>query len=217
MDARGFSKSEAIRFGWEATKNNLLFFIVFFIVTLAISGGISSLQYPRLRPEHALYHFLIGVLEMVVSIFLTLAYTKVALRLSAEPGANFEISDAWSGYPHFLAMLVGSVLYALIVLAGLILLIVPGIIWGIKYSLFTYLILDRGMGPIEALKRSGEITMGHKGNLFLLHLLFVAIALLGALACGVGILVAAPIILIAHAYVYRRLEYGAAPAEPASP
>lgn len=213
MTVDRFSKKEAVKFGWEAMKNNFLFFLVFLIVAWGISGGISSLQNPRLGPDHLFFPFFFGVLEWVVSIFIALAYTKVGLRLSAEPGATFEVSDTWSGYPFFLNYLVGSILYGLIVIAGLILLIVPGIIWAIKYSFFGYLIVDRGMGPVEALKRSGEITRGHKGNLFLLGLLYFGIILLGVLACVVGLFAAMPTIIVANAYIYRRLEYGAA-AEP---
>lgn len=208
-----FSKKEAIKFGWEAMKNNFVFFLLFLIVAWVISGGISWVGNPRIGPDHLFFPFFFGILGWVVSIFINMAVIKIGLRMSAAAGATFDVSDTWSAYPFFLNYLVGSILYGLIVLGGLILLIVPGIIWAIKYSFYGYLIIDRAMGPVEALKRSGEITKGHKGNLFLLGLLFFGITLLGAIACGVGLFAAVPTIWVAHAYVYRRLEYGAA-AEP---
>jgi uncharacterized membrane protein len=210
-----FSKKEAIKFGWEVMKNNFVFFLFFLIVAWVLSGGISVIGNPRLGPNHLFFPFFFGVLGWVVSIFISMAVIKIGLRLSAAPGETAEVSDVWSGYPFFLNYLVGSILYGLIVLAGFILLIVPGIIWGIKYSFFGYLIIDRGMGPVEALKRSGEITKGYKWDLFLLGLLFFGISLLGVLACIVGLFAAIPTIWVAHAYVYRRLEYGAAQAQEA--
>jgi uncharacterized membrane protein len=203
-----FSKKEAIKFGWEAMKNNLVFFILFLLVAWIISGGISFLGNPRWGPDFLFFPIFFSVLGWVISIFISMAYTKIGLRLSAAAGETAVVEDTWSAYPYFLNYLVGSILYGLIVLGGLILLIVPGIIWGIKYSMFGYLIIDRDMGPVEALKKSGEITRGYKWELFLLGLLFIGISILGALACGVGLFAAIPTILVAHVYVYRRLAYG---------
>jgi uncharacterized membrane protein len=213
MATEKFSMSEAVKFGWEAMKNNLVFFIVFLIVTWAISSGLNFAGNPYWGPDIIFFVFFFNLLGFIFSIFISMAVIKIGLRLSAAPGETAEISDAWSAYPYFLNYLVGSILYFLIVLGGLILLIVPGIIWAIKYSFFGYLIIDRDMGPVEAIKRSGEITKGSKGELFLLGLLFFGIALLGAIACLVGLFAAIPTIWVAHAYVYRRLEYGAQPSQ----
>jgi uncharacterized membrane protein len=203
-----FSMGDAIRFGWEAMKNNILFFILFLIVTWAISGAFNYAPY--WGSNSVSFRFIFNILGWIVSIFISMAVIKIGLRLTAKAEATAEVSDAWSAYPYFLNYLVGSILYGLIVLGGLILLIVPGIIWAIKYSFFGYLIIDRDMGPVEALKRSGEITKGYKWDLFLLGLLFFGIVLLGIIACVVGIFAAIPTIWVAHAYVYRTLEYGAA-------
>jgi uncharacterized membrane protein len=215
MASDRFSKKEAIRFGWEAMKNNLVFFILFLLVTWAVSGGISVMGTPYWGPRIVFFPFIFSIIGWVVSIFIAMAVIKIGLRLSAAGGETADISDVWSAYPLFLNYLVGSVLYGLIVIAGLILLIVPGIIWAIKYSMFGYLIIDREMPPIEALKKSGEITRGAKGDLFLLGLLFFGIAILGALACGVGLFAAIPTIWVAHAFVYRRLAGGTAVAQTA--
>jgi uncharacterized membrane protein len=205
-----YSKGEAIKFGWEAMKDNFVFFLVFLIVAWVISAGLSFGGNPYSGPDISFFPFLFGVIGWIVGIFIYIAEIQISLRLSAAPGQTAEISDAWSGYHYFLNYLVGSILYGLIVLGGLILLIVPGIIWGIKYQFFGYLIVDRNMGPVEALKRSGEITKGYKGDLFLLGLLFFGISILGFLVCCVGIFAAIPTVMVAHAFVYRRLEYGAA-------
>ena len=62
------------------------------------------------------------------------------------------------------------------------------------------------MDVIEAFKESGKMTNGHKWNLLLLLLLFLMITILGVMALGVGLLVAAPIVMIAQAYVYKKLS-----------
>jgi len=85
------------------------------------------------------------------------------------------------------------------------LLIIPGIIWAIKFYFFSYLIVDKGLGPIEALKRSSAITDGSKWDLFLLGLLLFGINLIGAIPFFLGWFVTIPISMVATAFVYRKL------------
>ena len=84
-------------------------------------------------------------------------------------------------------------------------LIIPGIIWGIKFQFFSYFIVDKGLGPIEALKRSSTITKGAKWDLFLFGLLVWLINLLGALCLLVGLFATIPTTGVAMAFVYHKL------------
>jgi len=91
----------------------------------------------------------------------------------------------------------GTIIYGLIVCAGLLLLIVPGIIWALKYSLYGYFVIDRNMGPLEALKASAEATEGAKGELFSLALLLFGVQILGLICLCVGLLFTIPLALVA--------------------
>ncbi len=62
------------------------------------------------------------------------------------------------------------------------------------------------MDVIEAFKESGRITEGSKWNLFFLALIFLLIVGIGALVLLVGLFVAIPIIIVAWAYVYKKLS-----------
>jgi uncharacterized membrane protein len=84
-------------------------------------------------------------------------------------------------------------------------LIVPGIIWAIKYFPMLYLVVDKGKGPAEAFSESATLTQGVKGQLFLLGILFFFINLLGFTALFVGLLVTVPMTMLASAYIYRHL------------
>jgi uncharacterized membrane protein len=207
-----FSMGEAVRFGWEVMKNNLLFFVAVLIITWIVQG-IFSVPSSIGWPGHFVFYPFFSIISMIIGVFVGMAYIKIALGFCDGKEADF--SDLWTGYPLFFKYLIGSILYGLIVLGGLILLIVPGIIWAIKYSMFGYLIIDREMPPVEALKKSGQITKGSKGNLFLLGLLFLGIVILGALACVVGLFAAIPTVFVAHAFVYRKLVTSALMEEPA--
>jgi uncharacterized membrane protein len=75
----------------------------------------------------------------------------------------------------------------------------------IKFRFYRYFIIDQRLGPIEALKRSYEITAGSEWELFLFYLLIIGVNLLGALACGIGLLATVPASMVAEAFVYRKL------------
>jgi uncharacterized membrane protein len=197
-----FSKGEAIKFGWEVMKNNLLFFVAILLITW-IAQSIFSVPGSIAWSGHFVFYPIFSIISFVIGIFVAMAYIRICLGFCDGKEADF--SDLWTSYPLFFSYLIGSILYGLIVLVGFILLIIPGIIWAIKYSMFGYLIIDRDMPPVAALKKSGEITKGAKWNLFLLGLLFLGIVILGALVCVVGLFAAIPTVMVAHAFVYRKL------------
>jgi len=90
-------------------------------------------------------------------------------------------------------------------------LIVPGIIFVLMFMFTTLIVIDRGLGPIEAMKESSRITRGHRWTLLGLALLVVLVTLLVLLALVVGLLVSVPVSWIALAHVYRVLARRTAP------
>ena len=85
-------------------------------------------------------------------------------------------------------------------------LIVPGIYLAVKYQFVPYLIVDKGMDPIEAFKESGKMTDGSKWDLLLLLIVLGMIVIIGFLAFIVGSFVAIPVVMVAEAYVYKKLS-----------
>ena len=128
---------------------------------------------------------------------------RIPLRLHDNKGVGF--TDVFSCFLLFFNYLFGAILYGLIIFGGMISLIIPGIIWPIKFQFYSYFIVDEGLGPIEALKRSSLITKGVKSNLFLFGLLLMLINVLGALCLLVGLFVTIPPVMIAVFFVYRKL------------
>ena len=202
MRIQKFSKSEAIRFGWNTMKSNLGFFVGLLIIAGLIyylPGIIAEL----LKEKAPIISFIITITSWVLSLVIQMGLIKIALRFSNNEKGEF--ADLFSCFPLFFKYLFASLLYGLIVIGGIILLIIPGIIWGIKFQFFSYFIVDKGLGPIEALKRSSTITKGAKWDLFLFGLLVWLINLLGALCLLVGLFATIPTTGVAMAFVYHKL------------
>lgn len=203
MEERKFSIEEALSYGWNATKNNLLFFIGFVIIILFIN--IVSNRVSNFLPNFPLPVAVITYLILLaINVMVNLGITKIALKYSAGDTADY--NDLFSCSHLFFKYLFASLLYSLIFAAGLILLIVPGIIWAVKFSMFGYLIVDKEMGPIEALKRSAQITCGIKKELALFYLLSAIINIAGLLCLIVGLFVTIPTTLVALAFIYRKIS-----------
>ncbi len=202
MSTQKFSIGEAIEFGWNITKNNLGFFIGVLIIAglILIIPGILSQLTKHKAPGLSI---ILRIASFVLQIVIGMGLIKIVLKLCDNEKAEF--SDLFSCLHLFFSYLLGSILYGLIVSAGMILLIIPGIIWAIKFQFFSYFIVDKGLGPIESLKRSSAITEGSKWDLFLLGLLLFGINLIGAIPLFLGWLVTIPTTMLAVAFVYRKL------------
>jgi len=202
MGASAFSSGEAIGVGWRTFKANIWLMIGAFLLFMVMDGGLGVLvelsdSASRLTLA-ALY--LVGY---VLGVFGKLGYTHLALRVV--DGEEATIGDLFSQGRLLVRAVLATIVYAGIVIGGFLLLIVPGIIWGIKFQYYIYAIVDEDAGVMESLKRSSALTRGEKLNLFWYGLLCGLVKLLGTLALGVGVLAAAPTIALASAYVYRRL------------
>lgn len=82
----------------------------------------------------------------------------------------------------------------------------------IAIALFTMFavmaLLDREFTPVEALKFSIAVVRQNFGTAATVLLVAGAICVVGALLCGVGLLIAAPVAILLQVYTWRRLTGG---------
>jgi uncharacterized membrane protein len=158
----------------------------------------------------AIISLAIAVIRMVISMG-----EKRLLLNAHENVSTASIKDLWTPHP-FWRFVGAQIVYGLIVVGGIILLIVPGIIWSIKYMFTPFIVIDKSMMPMDAIRESGRITDGHKSQLFLFGLALAGINILGFLCFVVGLLVSVPVSALATVYAYRFLEHQASEVAPIS-
>lgn len=209
-----FTYNEALGAGWGKMKKHFWFFVGLLVVIWLIQ--VIPTGFANFFKEKMVFiYVLLVIVAWVLQILVKMGTIKITLDILDKDSAS--LSTLFSFANLLVKFILGSILYGLIILGGLILLIVPGIIWAIKYQFFAYLIVDKNMSPMEAIKKSGEITAGKKGKLFLLGLLFALINIAGALCLLIGLFVTIPTTMVAMAYVYRKLMGEIAVPEPAAP
>jgi hypothetical protein len=92
------------------------------------------------------------------------------------------------------------------ILPVLIAFLILVVILSIKLSLCLYFVVDKGLGPINALRASSRATRGAKWSLFVFGILCGLINLLGMLCFFVGLFATVPTVMVAMALVYRNLS-----------
>ena len=206
-----------IRFGWETFTKRPWFFIgVFLIISILSSGGSFQVSDTAEVTSGALGLFVVVALALAV-IQMLAKMGSIHLVLKAHDNAeSVRFGDLWAPHP-FWKFVGGSILVGIIVIIGFILLIVPGIIWALRYLFVPYLIMERKLAPFEALKESARITYGHKWQLLGLLCLIVLINILGAILLLVGLLVSIPVSSLAMVHAYRTLSGQATPTQAQTP
>ena len=207
---------DCIKFGWETFKRRPWILIGAFALIVLISAipGILT-PHPEVvqgqpPPPPTPFAIVMGLVGVVVNLFVGLGLTNFALR-AHDNIDGVTIGDLWNPAP-FWRFLGAELLAALIIVAGFILLVIPGIIASLGLGFAPYIVIDRPLGPVESLKESWRITKGNKWRIFLFGLALLGVNILGLLAIGIGVLVSVPITLLAVVHAYRFLQTAAGPA-----
>lgn len=198
MDEKRFDAREALGYGWGVTKRKLGFFIVFFLLVACVWIAADQLV------EFLLPHFLEKTGELAVQALIGIVVVWCSLRVF--DGREVDWRRAYASGTVVGNYLLTQLLYCLIVAGGLILLIIPGIIWAVQFGYAGYVVLDEGLSPVDALKRSAQLTRGSRTELVLLALLLIGVNLLGALALVIGLFASVPTTWMAWTWTYRRLQ-----------
>ena len=88
----------------------------------------------------------------------------------------------------------------------LLLYFLPCFYMWIKIQFFPYLIISKELGPIEALKKSYDITEGQSVNLILFLSILVMINLIGIIPLGLGLVFTIPFSLVATGVMFTKLD-----------
>lgn len=227
MAEKKFSIGQAVKFGWGVLKDNL-----WFLLGIAIAAYLISLVpfFLALLKQKSVPFLstIINIVNLVLNSMVAMGLIKVSLRFCNYEKARF--SDLLPRPDLFLKFLLSNILFILILFLGILLWVLGAVFWKIafissniigiiwhslffiptiilmlKFQFFGYFIMDKNLGPIAALRKSAEITEGAKRDLFLFWVVMLGISLIGLIALIVGIFIAAPVIILAHAFVYRSL------------
>lgn len=227
--ASPFSVGQAFSWAWAKFQQNaapiLIAVLIYFVAIVALqflwyfvfAGILTNDATWTINPDTGVAEFsggsgffatlLLGAVSsfafFVLFAFLQAAVIRGALMIA--DGRRLEIGDM------FKVERLGTVLVAAIIVGALSALGVLACYVGtIVVSFFTlfylFFIIDKGYGAWDSVKASFDLVKNNVGDVLLLWLGTIAAYIVGALLCGIGLIVAAPVALLALTYGYRRLQ-----------
>ncbi len=202
MGITKLSVGASISQGWSLMKKHWLVLIG---LMLAYSIIISIISLFGGSNVYSFWYWIIQIFTIVLGWAFSTGYTKMYLNAVDGEEPSFDVfAKTARKIPGFVVI---QILYSLIVLVGLALLIVPGIWLACRLFCTPLIYLDRENCTIgDAFRESFEITKGNAGSVFLLYLASIGIAIVGLIACIVGVLPAAVTITFAFICAYRMLR-----------
>ncbi len=194
--------------GWELMKKFFLELLLLLVISMAIQMPIQIMM-KSFEIDVSAGTIFLGILGLALSILagIPISYGIDFVNLKLVRGEKFDVGDLFIGFrENYLNVVLSGILVGAIVIAGFILLIIPGIIFAIKLSFVPYLVIDKKLDAVEAVKTSWDMTTGHSGTLFLMFLLAIPIFLLGLILLIVGIFPAIIWITAAFAAMYHAVD-----------
>ena len=148
-----------------------------------------------------------GLYSFVIEAAFTLGLAMFVLNFIRAGKVSLEL--LFSGFEKFIKAFLINFIMSIIIFVGLVLFIIPGIIFGLMYSQAYYILADNPeLGAIECLRRSRIMMIENKGYLFGLRLSFIGWALLALISIVVGeyilqdMIITSPVIkLLVHTVV----------------
>jgi len=120
---------------------------------------------------------------------------------------NTDYERLFDGYKDFIRIFLAEFLTNLAMGIGMMLLIIPGIIIGSGLVMTGFILKDdKEISAFDAMKKSWEITNGHKGALIGLFLSFLGWIFLSIFTLGIGMLFLYPYMQTALAHCYEDLK-----------
>ena len=227
-----FDVGDAFRWGWKKFQENLgpiliativliaavvVLQIVSSIVTGAIFGnGVDPIEVNRETGEitggdsrglfgQLFISVITGFLSGLVGYLVQAAIIRGTLKIA--DGDKPEAAELFAT-DKIVPTLVTAAIVMFGTYVGLLLCILPGIIFGIFTAFSLYFLIDKNLEPVAAIKASFNFVKDNIGQLILLFLASFAAIIVGALLCGIGLLVAIPVVILANTYAFRTLTGG---------
>lgn len=138
---------------------------------------------------------------------LTVGYVIVSLTVIRQQETKFEY--LFYGFKNFVNTFVLYLLNFIFIFLWSLLLVIPGIIKALSYSMSYYILADHpDMNPNDARKASMEMMKGNKWRLFCLELSFIGWCILSTLTFGILYFWVLPYMQSAMAAFYESIKNG---------
>nr|WP_233215541.1 zinc-ribbon domain-containing protein [Rhodopirellula bahusiensis] len=212
---------EAFSHAWQAFKPNIgvlvgatvILFGVSFLINV-ITSVFNAMGQQNDQMGLLLLGTLVSLFGSFLNMFLGIGMARICLGAARFQPVN--VGMLFSGMDVILPVFGASILFAMGMFAGLLLLIIPGLIFMLLLWPHYYFIVDRQCGVMESFSRAFAVGKLNWLTSIVLAIAAMAIFVAGLLALGVGLLFAAPFVGVMVATTYLMMK-GERPGQPGMP
>ena len=149
-----------------------------------------------------------AIAGLIIAGPLMLGVVIFSLRIARNEEARIE--QMFEGFNNFGTALAAYLLMVVFIILWMLLLIIPGIIAALSYSMTFYIIADDpAIEPMQAIDKSKAMMDGYKWKYFCLMLRFMGWALLCILTLGIGFIWLMPWMQVSMAKFYDDVKANA--------
>lgn len=200
----GVGVGDIVGYGWKKFQEYLGQIIVAVIIYFVVVGAFSFLgNIISSSIDSFIGSLIFTLLQLVVSSAISIVLIRAVL--SVVDGKQIDTAELFSA-DNLGPYIIGSLLFALGAWIGLILCIIPGLIFMFLAGFWNFYLVDKSMEPVEAIKASIDLVKNNVGTVLVWAIVAALLVFVGLLVCCVGTLVAIPVVYIGQAYLYRRLN-----------
>lgn len=170
----------------EKIKGNLWNIIIGLLITIAISV-MFSMGYAIIQKIFGASSFIAYIVEIIIDILLIpLSVGLYSYIVEFIKNDNFNQNLIFEPYERTLNVIGASLLVSLLVMAGCICFIIPGIYLAFSYAMVPYLLATRkDLTITETLELSRKMMNGHKFDYFVLSISFIGWIILVPFTLGI--------------------------------
>ena len=170
-----------------------------------VSAGIAGLKKNFIT--HVLCTLLVAIVSGVSAGLLTGPMLVGYMRMIKveDEGGTPEIADLFKGFDDFVPALLAVLLSSIVVSIGFMLCIIPGLLIMALVPTAAYLVAVGEKDGINAIKRAFFAVKSNLMGAFLCTLVLGIVGYVGAILCGVGVILTLPIALIGSYHMAKQL------------
>jgi hypothetical protein len=198
----------AFGYGWRVMSKYFLELFLVSIILIAVSSPIWITNV--LDNYHNPAVIMLKIFAIAYGIFVVSAFDYGAkyVNLRAARDEKIDMKDVLASFDMYLNVILSNLLVSAIVIAGMFLLVVPGIIFAVKLTFVPYLVIDKGLDPVEAVKQSWDMTKGHGWTIFGMAVISIFIYIAGILVLILGVFISGMWVSASFASLYHAVDRG---------
>ncbi|HEY8568591.1 hypothetical protein [Microbulbifer sp.] len=198
---------------WSRTKGNkgtvwlgvLLYFVAYIGISV-VAALITGQSFTDPEANQGIGAILSNIIIAAASAPLGAGMMMIGVKIARDEQVSG--TEVFAYFDKILPLAVAMVLMYILVAVGFVLLIIPGVYLVIGYMMMLPLIVDKNLGPWQALEISRKAVTKHWFPVFGFMIVLCLLYLAGFLALIIGLIWAIPTLSIAYGILYRNMFGG---------